>query len=299
MDVEGLMKDAVYVTQVVEGPSGLLAIGHYPPATCGGPPTVVALWTSTDGLTWARVQLTAQFGSASVYTVDGGSIGYIASGTLKDGVTQALWVSTEGGSWRQVPLPKATFGQVVMDGATGFAAGYVVSGAVLGDEGCGGPSLLTASLWWSANGTNWTRSKLTGATPATDAWMAVRRISDHALMAIATEWDATAQLSTQLVWATADGRTWKLVASPSSLLGGGVITNGQRGLVVAAPSDNSGPPIVAPVGDDLTVTTLSQTGDGPVASDQSTGWVAALGPTGVVILSSDGLDLWLGVPTAS
>ena len=51
MDVEGLMKDAVYVTQVVEGPSGLLAIGHYPPATCGGPPTVVALWTSTDGLT--------------------------------------------------------------------------------------------------------------------------------------------------------------------------------------------------------------------------------------------------------
>lgn len=59
-------------------------------------------------------------------------------------------------------------------------------------------------------------------------------------------------------------------------------------------------PTVATVGDDLTVKTLSQSGDVPIYSAAlSPMWLAALGPTGVVILSSDGLDLWLGVPAAS
>ena len=298
MDVQGL-KDGVDITQVVQGPAGLVAAGHYPLMACGGPPTVDALWTSTDGLTWSRVQPPADFASASVYTIDGGSTGYIASGTLKDGVTQAVWLSTDGRSWRQAPLPKATFGKVVVDGATDFAAGYVVVGAVRGNGGCGGYTLLTPSLWWSANGTSWTRSNLTGATPASNATMAVSRISDHALMAIASEWNAKTQLSSQLVWVTIDGQTWRLVKSPSRLLGDGVLTNGQRGLVVLMPSDGEGPPTIATVGDDLTVTTLTQTGDGPIDSASSPGWVSAFSPTGVVILSSDGLNLWLGVPTPS
>jgi len=299
LDIEGLMKTTVGITAVIEGPSGLLAVGRYQQAACGGPATVDVLWTSSDGLTWTRVTPPADFASASVYTIDGGSTGYIASGTLKDGVTQAVWLSADGRSWRQSPLPKATFGTVVVDGATAFSAGYVVAGAVLGDEGCGGARLLTPSLWWSANGASWTRSKLTGATPASDATMTVSRISDRALVAIATEWNSTTQLSSQLVWATSDGQTWKLVKSPSSLLSASVLSNGQRGLVVIAPPDNNGPPTIATVSDDLTVTALSQSGNGPIASASSTGWVpAALGPTGVVILSSDGLNLWLGVPTA-
>ena len=299
LDIEGLMKTTVGITAVIEGPSGLLAVGRYEQAACGGPATVDVLWTSNDGLTWTRVQLPADFASASVYSIDGGSTGYIASGTLKDGVTQAVWLSADGRSWRQAPLPKATFGTVVIDGATDFAAGYVVAGAVLGDEGCGGARLLTPSLWWSANGTGWTRSKLTGATPASDATMSVSRISDRALVAIATEWNATTQLSSQLVWVTSDGQTWKLVKSPSTLLSASVLSNGQRGLLVIAPPDNNGPPTIATVSDDLTVTALSQSGNGPIASASSTGWVpAAFGPIGVVILRSDGLNLWLGVPTA-
>jgi len=301
MDIDGLT-DVVDITQVVEGPSGLLAVGYHPPATCGGPSTVEALWTSPDGLSWTRVQPPAYFTSASVYTVDAGSTGYIASGTLKDGVTQAVWLSADGRSWRQVPLTKATFGNFVVDGATDFAAGYVVSGTVVSNGGCGsGADLFTPSLWWSANGTSWTRSKLTGAAPASDAWVTVSRISDHALMAIASRWDQASQTYVPLVWVTTDGRTWNLVKSPSSMLSTEVLTNGQRGLLVLAPPDN-GPPTIATVSDDLTVITLTQTGDGPVAS--STNWAswmpfAAFGPTGVVVLSGDALNLWLGVPTAS
>jgi hypothetical protein len=107
-------------------------------------------------------------------------------------------------------------------------------------------------------------------------------------------------VGSQLVWVTTDGQTWKLAKSPSSMLGAGVITNDQRGLVVLGPSDNDGPPTIATVGDSLTVTTLRQAVNGPIASATSTGWMpAAFGRTGVVILSSDGLNLWLGVPTAS
>jgi len=134
MDIEGL-NDVVRITAVVEGPAGLLAVGYHPPTTCGGPSTVEALWTSPDGLTWTRVQTPAYFTSASVYTVDAGSTGYIASGTLKNGVTQAVWLSKDGRSWNEVHLPKATFGKFVVDGATDFAAGYVVSGTVIADEG--------------------------------------------------------------------------------------------------------------------------------------------------------------------
>jgi len=218
-------------------------------------------------------------------------------------VTQAVWLSADGRSWRQVALTKATFGNFVVDGATDFAAGYVISGTVASNGGCGGEaSVFTPSLWWSANGTSWTRSKLTGAGPASDAWVTVNRISDHALMAIASRWDDTSQTYDQLVWVTSDGRTWNVVKSPSTMLSTNILTNGQRGLLVLAPSDDNGPPTIATVGDDLTVTTLNQTGGGPVGS--STNWAswmpfAAFGPTGVVILSSDGLNLWLGVPTAS
>jgi hypothetical protein len=297
MDVEGLEYE-VRIGQVVEGPSGLLAVGHYPTGTCGGPATVDALWTSTDGLTWSRVKPPADFVSASVYTVDGGSSGYIASGTLKDGATQAVWLSSDGRSWRQVPLPNPSAGGVIVDGATSFAGGYVLSGAQRIDVGCGASEFIP-SLWWSTDGRRWTLSKLTGAVPASDAQVTVCRISDHSLMAVAMEWNLATQLSSQLVWVTADGRTWKLVESPSSMLGLGILTNGQRGLVVGLPSDSEGPPTVATVGDDLTVTTLSQTGDGPIASTSSPQCVWALGPTGVVILNADGSDLWLGVPTAS
>jgi hypothetical protein len=316
MDIEGLT-DAVYVRQVIEGPSVLLAVGRYGVATCGGPSTVGVLWTSTDGQTWTRDPLSGDFATASVYTIDGDSSGFVATGTLEDGVTQAIWLSTDGSSWRRVAVPTVTTGTFVLDGATAFASGYVVAGAVLGDEGCGGPALLTPSLWWSTSGTSWSRVKLPGATPAPDATMAVTRISDHALMAIATVWDPGATASpaaglpggfrsgiaaelhaiahpTQTVWVSSNGQDWKLVQSPSSMLNDQVMTDGRKGLVVETPADGTGAPTIAIVGDDLSVTTLSESGAVPDAL--SSNWTYALGPSGLVCVLSDGTDLRLGLP---
>lgn len=288
----------VFMSAVVEGPAGLLAVGRNPAGTCGGPATVGAMWTSPDGLTWTRVQPPSDFAAASVYTVDAGSAGYIATGTLKDGVTPAVWVSADGRSWRRTTLPKPASGSILVDGATAFAGGYVISGAQRLDIGCG-MSEFVPSLWWSSDGKSWTSGNLSGAMPAGDAWVTVNRISDHALMAIAQGWDATGLVSSQQIWFTGDGQTWKLVKSPSGLLNANVLTNGQRGLMAVHQTNGYGPPTVATVNDDLTVTILSQSGDGPVDSDTSNQWMSAFGPTGVVILSVDGLNLWLGVPTAS
>lgn len=298
MEVAGL-KSAVDITQVVEGSSGLLAVGRYPGAACGGPSTIDALWTSADGLTWSLVQPSADFASSSVYWVEGGSNGFIASGILKDGTAQAVWLSGDGRSWTTVPLTSPAFGKFVLDGAAAFAGLYVISGAVLKDSGCG-QTWQTPSLWWSVDGKSWTRNQLPGAATASDAYITTTKVSDHSLMAVANEWDEATQVNSQQVWVSNDGRAWRLVASPSSMLGDGIMTDGRHGLVVAEPGPGTdGPLTFATVGDDLSVKTLSETGEIPIYSTSSPSWLAALGPTGVVILSSDGLDLRLGVPAAS
>ena len=51
------------------------------------------------------------------------------------------------------------------------------------------------------------------------------------------------------------------------------------------------------VGEDARVTTLAQTGPGPVASEDGLGWSFAVGPTGILAVRYDGGAAWLGVPS--
>ena len=299
MDAGGLT-DQVAVTSVLEGPSGLLAIGRVIGIACGGPSTVAAMWTSTDGLSWSRVSPPVDFASASVYTVDGGASGFVASGTLKDGTTQALWLSSDGRNWHTVLVPRSTFGAVVVQGASVFGSGYVVSGAVLGDEGCGGPQYLTPSLWWSSDGRAWSRATLSGAAPASDATMTVTKISARALMAVANEWNQATQTATIKVWVSADGKAWSKIASPSQTLGGLIRTDGTQAISLidpdVAPPTSDAPLTIAAVDDNLSVRALPQTGDVPMASQGANSWNSTIGPAGLVELSSDGSTMWLGVP---
>jgi hypothetical protein len=296
LDTTGFQSD-IAIVKVVEGPAGLLAIGTFFGVACGGPPTVQALWTSTDGLSWARVNMAAQFGTGPVWSVDAGSTGYVATGDLADGKTQVIWLSDDGMSWRRVAIPTATFGTVVVQGATAFASGYVVSGAVLGDEGCGGPRLMTPSLWWSSDGKSWSRAKLAGTTAAPDAWMKVFRISDRVVVAIQTSWDAITQVSSTAAWTSTDGKTWALLAGPPAALSAVVYTDGRRCIFVGGPSESNHNLTLTAARDDLTTVDLTQTGEMP--SDlENWHWVAALGPTGLLVVSMDGAHAWLGLPTS-
>jgi hypothetical protein len=302
LDVSGL-DNGESPTSVVESPAGLLAVGRGFAGICGGPPSVAALWTSTDGLSWSRVTLPTDFADATIATVDGGSTGFVAAGVLKDGTTQAIWTSKDGRSWRQVRLASSVFGDFNVAGAAVFGGGYVVSGAVHMVDGCG-LNMVTPSLWWSIDGDSWTRDALPGAVPTSSAWLTVTKINDHTLMALSSEWNETTRLSSQHIWVSQDGKVWRPVDSASNLLTSGIFTDGKRGISLvspgaADPTAADGPLVVATVADDLSVATLGQTGDGPAISPTLSSWSAAFGPTGIVVLSLDGTNLWLGVPTTA
>jgi len=74
------------------------------------------------------------------------------------------------------------------------------------------------------------------------------------------------------------------------------VTNGSRGLVLSNSIDVSQPAAILAFQDDLTLTELTQTGDVP---DQALlNWNTnqfALGPTGIVVMSSDGSTFLIGV----
>jgi hypothetical protein len=282
---------------VVEGPAGLLAMA-WPDGCTGGIPTVQAMWSSTDGVQWRSVDLARAFGvDGRAEQISAGSSGYVATGhsTAADAWKPAVWVSADGMTWRSVNLNAAAFTNSLVNDAAAFAGGYVIAGAVLvPDSACGVPATTTPSLWWSSNGTAWSRDAVSGTTSATGsgsyASMSVCRITDHALLA--TEFPSRPGSDTTAMWTSTDGRTWKPLAGPS--IDGTVITDGRHGVVVQS-SDAGGLTILA-FTNRLGLVTLAQTGDLPDEAGSSN---VALGPVGLLIVSGDGSNTWVGVPTTA
>jgi hypothetical protein len=291
VDTAGIV-GSIEITEIVEGPSGLLALGYPVGDTCGGPPTVVALWTSPDGGNWRRVDLPKDFRTGQVHTIDGGSAGFIATGSRADGTTQALWTSSDGRGWTSRPLPKVSNGTLVLDGATSFGGGFVLAGGVLGEGECGGPAHIHAAAWWSADGVAWSRSTLAGSMTAANAAIGVQAISDRVVVVTQTSPDG----SKLLAWTSSDGRSWTAVHTPSDQLTLHPVTDGRHAALMIDPDSGSGAPTVFAVGEDAGIATLGQSGNGPIASEDSGGWTFAVGPTGVVVVRSDGGAAWLGVP---
>jgi hypothetical protein len=285
--------DQVNIEQVAEGPAGLLAVGRYPADTCGGPPVIAGLWRSTDGTTWRTVALPRSMVRGHVETLDGGSAGYIATGKQSDQKTPGIWVSQNATTWRAAALPKPSSGTLVVNGATSFAGGLVVAGAVLGEEGCGGPGSIHPALWWSADGASWTRESLPGASTAAGDSLSIHRLSDDTVIAVSQAGDTPA------AWASTDGRTWSAVPTPTIVALYGTVTDTRRSIVVSGPGEDQGQLTFKTVGDQLDVAPLPQTGDGPVQTADSVPTIEAVGPTGLVVVSVDGSHLWLGVPSGS
>ena len=300
---------SIYISGVVEGPAGLLAVGTYIPGVCGGSPDVAAVWRSTDGMSWRQV---AVF-SVDAGAIDGGSAGYIATGNPSRNAN-AAWLSSDGANWKHVDLTADTFkGVQVVESGTAFAGGYVIAGAALGEpSGCGGGQAgITGALWWSADGTAWSRDSLSGAASGEEITMSVRRINDHALLASESSYGSSTNTTANSYWTSTDGRTWRSASLPSTASSYppiSVLTNGQRGLELVPPNLVYGvsgfqtgqvtPSQIYAFDDNLSLVKLAQTGDGPDAAWANEGTTQALGPTGLVVMSSDGLSLWLGVPGA-
>jgi len=284
------------ISGLVEGPAGLLAYSVLTP-DCG---TIYdsAVWPvaiSPDGVGWQTVNADANGKTidADLYglAVGGGPAGYITAG--KNGV----FTSTDGLSWKATNLKSPAFsGFQAIEGGTSIVGGFVLSGETrFPDRSCTGdtPTQVTPSLWWSANGSTWTRAALPNPVhgPDFDTW--VCRFGDRLLVAIATSGEQSRE------WVSTDGHSWKsipvsnvAVCPKDDFMGGQYVGSvGGRTLVLAHTDADSSS--IYLLHDDLTLTRLAQTGDVPPVRSQS----GIFGPAGLIVTDDDG-NVYLGVPIA-
>jgi len=303
-------KDPLDIRGVFEGPDGLLAVEE---AGACGDSWVGGLLTSNDGVTWQAVNMQKAFGNAVIWNVSGGSTGFVATDT----VGQAVWTSRDGQNWQPVKLDTPAFARSRIDDGTAFSAGYVLVGSteLTGARSCGATSLdpsatpaptrplIVPAVWWSSDATNWVKAQLPGAKAGDTIQMSVQRLDDHTLAAFAYYDNA------QHVWVSSNGRIWKPLAQPVTLLPfisaysycqdyGCFLNDGQHGVQLQALNGTVEDPYAGGMWlstwADVGLVTLTQTGDQP-PYDFGTEWT--VGPTGVIV--TDAGRLWIGLPSSN
>lgn len=290
-----------------EGPATLLLEGNL---NCSGGCSVDYVqsegwgsWTSSDGLSWTPAVLPyANYGRG----ISGGSNGFIGVDSSTSQPT--VWLSADGRTWRRGGLPKESNspGFSVSD-PVAIAGGYVLPGVVGTKKGSqedpgecmsgSDENLYQGAVWWSQDGTNWTRDTLSGASLSTaNLNMAVYRIDDHTVVADLTTFKDGQSSSDTIQWASGDGKTWtRLKGTPVTRSGYDVrvVVGRDRGLVIGDPTTATGWPSLSCFNGGLSLAKLQQSGSVP--------WIdyphMALGPTGLLV-TQDGSRFWIGVPTA-
>jgi hypothetical protein len=294
------------VRSVIEGPTGLLAVGWT--GGCGSE-YLGSLWTSSDGTSWQPVDAGKVFGVDPwhIAHVSGGAAGYVAVAYGSAGA----WTSKDGRNWRRVPLSTGAFENSLVDDGTANSGGFVLAGTA-GTQDCGGtsydgspppPISRTATVWLSADSSSWTRISLPGAIASSeyrDTW--VCRLSDRALLVVDDISGAE-----RSAWASKDGRTWTAVNLPDDIDQRDILSGGQHNLIVEpALTANKLVDLVnlrlRTIDDGFAVVAVDQSGEVPHLVYSNWGGptygLVALGPTGVVVTNTDGSQLWFGTPSA-
>ncbi len=207
---DGSWFEGGWMTSVVVGGPGLVAAG-----AAGGD---AAVWTSSDGNTWVRVDDDAavfggepsRFGAASDQVINdlvAGSLGVVAVGAdnVPGDSDAAVWVSTDGLAWERLPDDEVFGGEgdQVMRSVVQTANTVVAVGESSG----------LAAVWVSNDGREWTRALIDGAPGGTGTEPTA--ISDVALggpglVAVGSAGDE----SRPTVWLSAGGATWRRLPDP-------------------------------------------------------------------------------------
>jgi hypothetical protein len=291
LDMTGIGQGA-QVEEVVEGPVGLLALGRAPGCVDDGygcvPEPATALWTSADGASWTRVDLRKAFGGAAVGDVSAGPKGYMAVSRSSDSSTAspAVWLSADGQTWRAASLAPETFEDAYLARGAVLGDGFLVAGRIGSLEGWGGGDFpaTTPAIWWSADGSYWSRVALADAAAAPEAEAAITKIAAGKLVADVARWDCSCPPEgDDQAWTSSDGRTWEAAATqfPSATV---VLSDGHQALQVVS---SDGALTVAISSDGFEWAQVAVSGPGPAdVSDE------AYGPAGVLVEDSSG-NLWL------
>jgi hypothetical protein len=309
LDTSGAPNLAVIRT-VIEGPGGLLAVGWW--GSCASE-YLDSLWTSTDGISWTPVNVSAAFGEQPmpIAHISGGAAGYVAVAYR----SAAVWTSKNGRVWQRLALDTGSLKNSAINDGTAVSGGFVLagtegtgdcsgsSGSVASDGPTPAPVFTKAGVWWSADGSSWTHPALPGVVANSgyqDTW--VSNLGDQGVLLVEDTYSSGPP--SRSAWASKDGRTWASIKLPADINQPAVIAEGQHNLIV----DNLGSMVSAPlnirtIGSDFRLIPVSQTGtsvpdlvyrnwDGPYAYG-----MVAVGPTGVVVADADG-PIWFGTPSA-
>ena len=191
---------------VSAGGPGFVAVGRM-----GG---AAAVWTSSDGLTWARIPHNeAAFGSVSVphdemgtrmLDVTGGGPGLVAVGSAFAAAQPPypeVWVSSDGITWSRVP--DRPVGDGPLWGVTAGGPGLVAVGG--------------GQVWTSVDGLTWTSSPQRlngdGEPNVIDGYAVDVVAGGPGLVAVGgSDWVAA-------VWTSTDGITWTRVPHDEAVFG--------------------------------------------------------------------------------
>ena len=158
------------------------------------------LWTSKDGLTWTRASWAPQF--AGIVGLNGS---LLAGGEGIDGSGPGLWISGDAVTWQKVPIPHSFYSvgcEKVACAGLAVSSKGVVAVATAGQPN---DSLDPSILYFSADGTTWSRANL----PERAVEVAVRSFFGGfvAIGMVANPGGPPGKLH-QHVWRSADGLTW-------------------------------------------------------------------------------------------
>ena len=159
-----------------------------------------AVWTSTDGLTWSRIDLLDEPAGGMEYVTTWGP-GLIAHAAARD--SSGVWTSADGISWQQIPV----FNDVE-DGGPGLVI-------------AGGPGLVGVGGGWEAgyastspDGTTWSQSLLpldeTHGDPIVVDTGGIT-VGGPGFVAVGTVQPCGEVEACAVVWTSPDGYTWSLV----------------------------------------------------------------------------------------
>ena len=215
------------MTSVTTGGPGLVAVG----SDQSGNDEDAAVWTSVDGITWARApDDETVFGGADrqqMASVTAAGPGVVAVG--HDEGRAVVWVSEDGITWIRAPIDPSMSDQWSMNSVTAGGPGVVAVGHD-GDFGRG-----DAGVWTSEDGITWTRAPL----PAVSGEWSMNSVTagGPGLVAVGSSYEYEENRTGAPVWISSDGITWTRIPYDDAALGGdtgptiATVTAGGPGLV--------------------------------------------------------------------
>jgi hypothetical protein len=279
--------DPILVSQVVEGPGGLLATAEI--IGCAYHKAATRMWRSSDGVSWTRVDLGDVFGAEALPSVSGGSAGFIVLAATGDHRT--VWTSRDGDAWHKRALPGALFRP---QSVASFRDGFILAGSTVnGPLDCGATTGDTTphgvgSAWSSPNGAGWVEAALPGALTGTDTVMNVERLGDGAVLiedvvTLKNAYDRDARVD----WTSMDGVTW-LPSDTLAFSTGIPVTDGARTVFIHG-TDQGEAPVIRVLAPDLSVLNLPA----GTVNQPDLDILAAVGPTGFLVTDESGATSFL------